>query len=216
MKKTHLIHTALSALLLFAAMLPSCGHSDSSTADTADSTALSEPESSSAPSEILLCADSIYTPGGAALAIGTRISDIPEQIPGIYDNIESTAGHDIREFHFKNGEDYLFTALDFGEGRIDLIMTNSADVKVAGAPSPITLTSPFTEVLSLPGSAPEWVDMDDTGMWYWTWEGLWFAPDQSHLPEALSRHLYNEESLPGPADFNSEVAIGYMATGIPF
>ena len=57
---------------------------------------------------------------------------------------------------------------------------------------------------------------DGGGMWYWRWEGLWFAPSQDNLPTVLSRRLYHSESAPTSADFTDDVTVGFIGTGLPF
>lgn len=74
----------------------------------------------------------------------------------------------------------------------------------------------FSRVLSLPGVEAEWEDSDDEGMWCWHWRGIWFQPDQSHLPEALSRELYSDVAPPADAAFTPGVRIGYIGTGLPW
>lgn len=74
----------------------------------------------------------------------------------------------------------------------------------------------FANVLSIPGVQAEWIGYDDGGMWYWTWDGLWFAPSQQGLGEILSRKLYDSKETPSAADFSDDVKVGFIGTGLPF
>ena len=198
----------------------SCGRGGSSSSDSVSSDSLAESGTEVTASRILLCSDSIWPEGGRGVAVGLPLAQLPDEIEGLYNDKEESDSETGRQIHFKLAEEYIFTVLDFGEQRVDLIMANTDKVEVApseGFPAErLSLSSPFLSVLSLPGAEPEWVDYEDTGMWYWRWNNLWFAPDQSHLSKALSQHLYNEETLPSRDDFDEEVVIGYIATGIPF
>lgn len=215
-KKSLFFLAAACMLLIFASCSGGKGagagsDSDSSAADLSAETEMTE--------VITLCSDSIYTARGEALPVGISVSALPESIEGLYDRIEEESSDGVTQFHFMQGDDYIFTGIDFGEGKVDLLMANTFKVSApsgASGDAPVTLSVPFSEVLALPGVVPEWVDFDDTGMWYWTWHGLWFAPDQSHLTPGLSSRLYNEEEMPRPVDFDDSVTVGYMGTGCPF
>lgn len=201
-------------------LLAGCSHGGKDTVASDSDTvqaASSEEEPSSAMIE--LCADSVYVVGGGAVAVGEEVKKLPERVEGLYDKIERESSDGIEQLHFMLDDDYIFTALDFGSGKVDLLMANTFKVCASDAAEPtdpITLSVPFTRVLELPGVMPEWCDYDDSGMWYWTWKGLWFAPDQSHLTPGLSSRLYNEEEMPRPTDFDESVTVGYLGTGCPF
>ena len=62
----------------------------------------------------------------------------------------------------------------------------------------------FSNVLQLPGVETEWSGYDNSGTWYWKWEGLWFAPSQETISENLSRRLYQPIQAPTPADFGRQ------------
>lgn len=210
----------LFPILLLMILAGACGRSATSSSDSDSAVTPAEGEEDVADARIFLNGDSIWIAGGRGVAVGTPVVEIPETIPSLYDNLETDEANGATQLHFKMGDEYIFTVLDFGEGRADLIMANTAKVEVApvdGWPQqPVSLSSPFLNVVALPGAAPEWVDYDESGMWYWRWNNLWFAPDQSHLTRELSMHLYNEDTPPSPSDFDESIAIGYLATGIPF
>lgn len=207
---------AMALLLMLAA---GCGRGSESGRDSDSLTdSMAVEEIAAADTVLYLCADSIYSSAGGSLRVGTSVRNVPSAIEGLYDAVEHAPGVDAEELRFKLGDEYLFTALDFGEGKVDMIMANNASVRavVAGAETEVTLLSPFSEVLALPGVAPEWCGLDDTGMWYWTASGLWFAPSQEHLTPGLSQRLYNEDNMPVAGDFTPEVTTGYIGTGVPF
>lgn len=218
MKMKNIGSLFILAVALILSTLASCGKGgkdsahDSAAVDT-DTIAAEEVEPA-----VYLCSDSIFSASGASVLVGTPVGSLSESVAGLYDGIEREADESYSQLHFKLGDEYIFTAIDFGEGKIDLIMANTFRVKamVSGKPSDVSLSVPFTDVIALPGSLPEWCDYDDSGMWYWTCDGLWFAPDQSHLTPGLSTSLYNEEKMPVPSDFDESVTVGYLGTGCPF
>ena len=207
-----------AVVLAFATAVISCGGGSSDrVADSVGSAVEKADEAVDVPSDVLMCADSVYLSSGGAIPIGLDVTDIPESIDGLYDNVERDTQESIGEYHFMHGEEYIFTALDFGDGRIDLLMANTFSIIAPFAgESPVGLSVPFSRILGLPGVQTEWCELDDTGMWYWTWRGLWFAPDQSHLTPSLSTSLYNEEKRPSVNDFDDSVTVGYFGTGCPF
>lgn len=207
----------LSVILLLVA----CGGKDKSASDS-DSAAGADPfelpVDSLPASSLTLDSAGVRTDAGTLVAaIGTPVKNIPDSVGGVYDNVTRDRGPEADEYRFMLGDEYLFTALDFGSGLIDMIMVNGASVAaIAPDGTRVTLASSFSEVLALPGISAEWGGLDDTGTWYWNAAGLWFAPDQSHLPQGLSQKLYNEETMPEPSDFDGSVRVGYIGTGIPF
>lgn len=194
------------------------GNKNSATSDSdsilTDSIAVETYQESDA--QWLISADSVYSATGESLLTGTELDKLPESIAGLYDKIEKTTGMDALEINFINGTENVMTGLDFGEGKIDLLVVTSDRIKVATPQEGVIgLGSQFEEVTALPGVKAEWSGYDGEGAWYWTWHGLWFAPAQEGLTEKLSRKLYNSESTFTADDFK-DATIGYMATGLPF
>lgn len=194
------------------ALLAACGGeqrrgTDTAAADTLTDTVASAPQ----PATLLLSKDSI-----GPIALFTPTESLPQEMEGVYTSIEKDEGGDATQYNFYRDEEVLFTALDFGAGKTDLIVAGSPDVKVMVEGEEINIGTPFAHLLSLKGVTPEWAQMDDMGTWYWQYRGLWFAPDQMHLPEALVRKLYDSRTCPTSQDFPDTVTVGYIATGLPF
>lgn len=154
--------------------------------------------------------------GLGAIWIGQSINDIPDSIPGLYISKEMGASPDAVTILFKGSEGDRFIAYDFGEGKIDVINLIDRAIKVHAPRGEFGLDDKFSNVLQLPGVEEEWSGYDNTGTWYWKWEGLWFAPSQETISDHLSRRLYQSVQAPTPADFDDNVTIGFIGTGLPF
>ena len=153
----------------------------------------------------------------AGLHIGMPVSQIPDSIAGLYNLKRNTDSGDAVAIEFLEDGVERFVAYDFGEGNIDVINIIGGDVKVKTMKGDLTVGSPMTAVLNLPGVQAEWSSYDGNGMWYWTWEGLWFAPSQENLSTELSHRLYHSGQAPTMKDFeDDEVTIGFVGTGLPF
>lgn len=219
MKKSRFPAVLLLSVTLYAMIFSACGGANNR--DKEDSTSISlEIVTDSIAEEkrvAMLCADSIYVPGGPSVRVGMKIADVAPSSPGLYDSVLCDRGPEADELRFMRDGQYLFTAMDFGEERVDLIMANSTDVIVeVPDEDPITLATGFKRVLDLHGVRSEWCGLDDSGIWYWTWHGLWFAPSQEHLSESLSERLYNPSTPPRMMDFTDDTGMGYIGTGVPF
>ena len=159
----------------------------------------------------------ITSSGIGDIKIGLQVGSIPEHIEGVYDSVIPEEGYESNSYVFVRDGIPLFTAYEFTPGTIDVISVDSPVVMVK-EPSGGTLSlgTPFSRVLSLPGVVPQWENADGEGMWCWQWDGLWFQPDQSSLPQALGNELYNEIAPPSASSFTSDVKIGYIGTGLPW
>ncbi|MDE6577121.1 MAG: hypothetical protein K2J82_02235 [Muribaculaceae bacterium] len=151
-----------------------------------------------------------------SIHIGMPMKEIPDSVPGLYNKKVNGASQDAVTVEFSNEKGESFVAFDFGENKIDVLNLIGNYVKVKAPRGDFSLGDKFSRVLELPGVKAEWAGYDDTGMWYWTWEGLWFAPSQENLSETLTRRLYHSDMPPTVADFNEEVTIGFIGTGLPF
>lgn len=165
-----------------------------------------------APADIVITADGI-----GPVKIGMLTDQIPPEHDGIYDSIHSEEGYESNTYLFLDGETPLFTAYEFTKGTLDVISAESPRVVVVG-PDDIRLHlgDEFSGVLALPGVEAQWENADGEGMWCWTWQGLWFQPDQSHLSEQLSRELYSDVAPPAKSSFTPDAKIGYIGTGLPW
>lgn len=192
-------------------MLAACGGEHQRGADS-DTVAITDTIAAAPlPQRIVLSRDSI-----GPIALQTKTDSLPQEMQGVYTSIEKDEGGDATQYNFYRDEEVLFTALDFGQGKAELIVAGSPEVKVMVEGEEVNIGTPFAKLLSLKGVKPEWAQMDDMGTWYWQYRGLWFAPDQMHLPEKLVNKLYNPDTCPTAADFPDTVTIGYIATGLPF
>ena len=151
-----------------------------------------------------------------AIKIGMPMNEIPDSVAGLYNKKTLGASQDAVTIEFSNKYGESFVAYDFGENKVDVLNLIGNYVKVKAPRGDFSLGDSFRKVLELPGVKAEWAGYDDTGMWYWNWEGLWFAPSQENLPEILARRLYHSDMHPTQADFTDEVTIGFIGTGLPF
>ncbi len=199
-------------ILASAMLLTGCKQNGQSVSTESDSVAIAEMvEEVVSTYRAELTKDSI-----GAIAIGAEMHTLPHSVEGLYDQREPGASADALTMMFRqNGEDE-FLAYDFGEGKIDVINAVGRGVKVVVPEGEIGLGDRFSMVLSLPGVKPEWTGYDDGGMWYWVWEGIWFAPNQESLPEELSKLLYNSNQAPEAKDFPDTITVGFLGTGLPF
>lgn len=150
--------------------------------------------------------------------IGERMTAVPESCDRLYTSrvhADSQMGNAVA---FYDGEEQMFTAFDYMEGNVDMIVLDSPRIKVAAPGGDIALGDSFLNILRLPSVEAEWIQNDDgtSGKWFWTWSGLWFGIDESHLTEKLSSHLYNGTTKPVAEDFDETVRTGYIGTGLPY
>lgn len=207
MKKTLIMAVCLLALA-------SCGKGGNGKQADSDSIATVEPvavETDSTSVAVYITKDSI---GG--VKIGMPVREVPDSMPGLYTRKENGASPDAVTMVFADGDKESFIAYDFGEGKVDVLNLIGNGIKVNAPRGAFGLGESFGKVLELPGVKAEWAGYDDTGMWYWTWEGLWFAPSQENLPDMLSRRLYHSTAAPTIADFTDDVTVGFIGTGLPF
>ena len=189
-----------------------CGHSNKNDAIDSDSIAIMDMvETVAAANTTYINKDSI-----GAVYIGQPITELADSIPSLYTSKENGASPDAVTVTFSNPDGEQFVAYDFGEGKIDVLNVIGTDIKVNAPGGEFGLGDSFSKVLQLPGVAVEWSGYDDSGMWYWTWEGLWFAPSQDKLSPELSRLLYNSGTEPAASDFSEENTVGFIGTGLPF
>lgn len=198
--------------VILAAVLTSCGHSGSQKEAESDSIAVMDMvETVASEYRAYLTKDSI-----GSIWIGQELSEIPDSVPGLYNKKEPGATPDAVSVVFRQNGEEEFVAYDFGEGKIDVLNVIGSGVKIHTPHGEIGLGDSFAKVFELPGVKAEWSGYDESGMWYWTWEGIWFAPDQTNLPKELSQKLYHSGHAPTEKDFIDSIGIGFIGTGLPF
>ncbi len=222
-------YVAIAAIFGGLAGLASCGKSknnDAAAADTVAADTINPADEAQAwvpvtyitsrhigPADTLGVVDTV-----AALRVGMPVAQLPDSVAGLY-NLKRNGGDsgDAVAIEFLEDGVERFVAYDFGEGNVDVINVISSDVKVKTLRGDLALGSPMAAVLDLPGVQAEWSSYDGTGMWYWTWQGLWFAPSQENLSTTLSHRLYHSGQAPTMKDFEDDgVTIGFIGTGLPF
>lgn len=196
-----------------ALVLAGCGKSSKQVEEVpADSVQVVTEESEvSIESTAYITADSI-----GAIYIGMPTIEIPDSVEGLYRHKELGDSPDAVAIVFSDAEGEKFVAYDFGEGKIDVLNLIGSDVKVKTHTGEFGIGDKFSNVLDLPGVQEEWVGLDDSGMWYWTWEGLWFAPAQDNISVGLSHRLFHAGQAPTRKDFNESNTIGFIGTGLPY
>lgn len=203
---------AFSAVAVMAIVLASCGGKKSEAYEESDSVAIMEMVDIVAGERIpTLTKDSL-----GEVYVGRRMAELADSVPGLYSHKENGASPDAVTVTFSNADGAQFVAYDFGEGNVDVINLVGRDVAVSTPGGDVRLGDSFEKILSLPGVVAEWSGYDDSGSWYWTWEGIWFAPSAESLTPELSRVLYQSAEEPAADKFSDEVKIGFIGTGLPF
>lgn len=154
--------------------------------------------------------------GIGPVEVGMPVKDWPEETEGLYQYVEAQEGGDANQYNFFGETEPAITVLDFGEGKADLVIVDDPRIEAQVGDKVVNMSTPFAQLLRMPGVESSWEQLDEEGMWYWKCSGLWFAPSLERLPEKLAEKLYNSTRAPQAEDFPEEVTIGYIATGLPF
>ena len=195
-------------------VLASCGGNKNGLRNEAvnDSAQTAEMESPVAgPTVYYLTADSI-----GPVRVGDKISDLPVAVPNLYDVMITTETPDAMAYTFLLANDSQFTIYDFMEGKVDVIALEGNARSVNTPKGELRVGDSFQKVLELDGVQSEWQGFDDSGLWYWKWNGLYFGVDETEISEKLGNALVDGRHAPRAADFTPDVKIGYIATGLPF
>lgn len=198
-------------LSLLSLLLWSCGSKKEQTVSDSDSlNIVADVETDSIPVFYLT------SEGIDCIKIGEPLSETPDIVAGLYTKKQEGANPEANAMMFANNTGVIFTALDFMEGKIDMIYLDNSYVKVGTPSGDIALGDSFSRILELPGVRAEWQETEDSGNWYWTWEGLWFGADASTLSEAGKHKIYDSRQEPKASDFDENSEIGYIGTGLAF
>ena len=193
--------------------LASCGGSKTNAGEaSSDSAQTMEMESPVAgPTVYNLTNDSI-----GPVHVGELISDLPAAVANLYDEMLTTETPDAMAYTFLLGYVPQFTIYDFMEGKVDVIALEGNARGVATPDGELRVGDEFKKVLALPGVKSEWESLDDSGLWYWEWNGLYFGVDETGLKEDFAMKLMDGRHAPMASDFTPVIKIGYIATGLPF
>lgn len=200
---------ALTATLLLA----SCsGKKDASAGNDTDSAVTAEMEAQAPGLPVYsLTPDSI-----GPVRVGEKIDKLPQAIPDLYDVVLPTETPDAMAYTYLLADVPQFTIYDFMEGKVDVIVLEGNARCVKTPDGELRVGDDFSKVLALPGVKSEWAGMDDTGVWYWIWNGIYFGVDETNIGEALATALSSSRQAPRAGLFTPDVKIGYIATGLPF
>lgn len=219
--KRNLIKLTFAALMT-AGLLTSCGGRGAKT-PASDSASATEDAMADIPGEGDEPVHLMLTSQGLGpVRVGESLQALPDSVSGLYDSVLVEETDDCKTLTFVRATDrgvsmYPFSVLDFGSGKVDVILLNDDQ---CGVETPdgevITLSTPFKTVLGLPDVSARWEEIEGSGAWYWTWQGLWFQPSLENPGDALGARLFDGRSAPGLSDFPDDVTIGYLATGLPF
>lgn len=202
------------SVLFLTLLLASCGGKKNiETATDSDTTSVEDAVEEAADTTYYLTSENL-----GPVIIGERMTAMPESCDRLYTSRVHADSHIGNVVAFYDNEEQMFTIFDYMEGNVDMIVLDSPRIKVAAPGGDIALGDSFMNILSLPSVEAEWIQDDDgtSGKWFWTWSGLWFGIDESHLTEKLSSHLYNGATQPMAEDFDETVRIGYIGTGLPY
>ena len=205
---------AIVALMaLTGVLLPACGGGKTHPTDTLTV----EPDPTPQPAEETMTDAKLGPTGVAPIKVGMRISEVKPSVENLYDSIARESGYESNSYTFLFDGERRFTVYEFETGIVNVVAADDDSVVVEDPTGEkIRLGDPFSKVLAIKDVKPVWESADGEGMWCWTWQGLWFQPDQSALPDVLSHKLYNPTTPPSPSDFNEDVKVGYMGTGLPW
>lgn len=209
MKKLYMTLCVAAGLLMSA-----CGgNKNHDTSDSGSDSALTaEMESAVAgPTDYYLTADSI-----GPVKVGDVIAQLPAAVANLYDNIVENQTPDAMAYTFRLADVPQFTVYDFMEGKVDVIALEGDSRGVMTPDGALRTGDPFTKVLALKGVESTWEGIDEGGMWYWKWNGIYFAVDETDISEQFADKLNNDKAVPRAADFTEGIKIGYIATGLPF
>lgn len=155
--------------------------------------------------------------GIGPIRIGMRISEIQPKVENLYDTIVRQTGYESNSYYFYLDGNQRFTVYEFDSGVANVISADNRSVVVDGPNGEeLRLGDTFRKVLQLKDVNSVWQSADGEGMWCWSWQGIWFVPDQEQLPDVLAHKLYNQTAAPRPSDFPEDVTIGYIGTGLPW
>lgn len=208
MKTKHLLLAAM------ALTLAACGgNQESSTSsaasDSAETVSMESPVVG--PVNYYLTADSI-----GPVHVGDEISNLPAAVANLYDMMVTTETPDAMAYTMMLADIPQFTIYDFMEGKVDVIALEGNSRSISTPDGELRVGDEFAKVLALPGVQSEFQSMDDMGIWYWKWQGLYFGVDETNIPESLGNALSEGKRPPRAAEFPASVKIGYIATGLPF
>lgn len=209
----HIYFISIAAIAL---MLASCGGkhgTESGASSQREDSALTVQMESPVAGEtrFFITADSI-----GPVRVGEKVADLPKAVANLYDMVLTTETPDAMAYTFLLGDIPQFTIYDFMDGNVDVIALEG-NARAANTPQgQIRVGEPFVKVLKLNGVESEWQGMDDTGIWYWKWNGLYFGVDETNISEQLATALCDGKRPPRMSDFSDDVRIGYIATGLPF
>lgn len=161
--------------------------------------------------------DAVLTPAGIEpIRIGMRISEILPQVENLYDSIWREEGFKANFYHFYLNGNERFTAYEFDSGVVNVVSASNRSIVVKGpSGEEMRIGDSFKKVLGLRDVNAVW-QAEEEGMWCWNWRGIWFYPEEGNMPQVLEYKLGNQTSIPQASDFNDDIIIGYMGTGLPW
>ncbi len=200
---------------IFLLLLASCNGNKTETAgysaksDSARTESMESPVAG--PVEFFLTSDSI-----GPVRVGEKISDLPQAVANLYDVVLTTETPDAMAYTFLLADVPQFTIYDFMEGKVDVIALEGNARAINTPDGEMRTGDEFSKVLALKGVESEFQNFDDSGIWYWKWNGLYFGVDETGISESLGAALSEGKRPPRASEFTPDVKIGYIATGLPF
>ena len=204
----------LSTILLIVVFLTACNGKSSQETKEADSDSaltISEMNDVAGPVDYYLTSDSI-----GPVHLGEKISDLPVAVANLYDNMLVTETPDAVAYSFLLSDIPQFTVYDFLDGNVDLIILEGNSRGVETPEGVLRVGDEFTKLLALPGATAEWQSLDDSGIWYWRYNSLFFGVEETNISDQLAEALCDSHNPPKGSLFTADVKIGYIATGLPF
>lgn len=157
------------------------------------------------------------TPEGLGpVRVGMVLDSVPQGVVGLYDRIERDATPDAEVYNFMMGEETMFSVLDFGSSHVDVICLSSPRIAARGAGGELHLGDPMSTLVSKPGISTEYVSLDDSGLWYWRLDGLWYNVNEAECTPQTAQMLESRQTPPKSAQLPADIRIGYIGTGSPY
>lgn len=206
------INAGIWGIVAMGIALTSCGGKKAAKEADSDSALTVEQEIPQAgQEEYFLTRDSI-----GPVYVGAQVGNLPEAIPNLYNAVLPTETPDAMAYTYLLDDIPQFTVYDFMDGNVDVIALEGNSRGVQTPDGQLRVGDEFREVLKLPKVESEWGGIDEAGVWYWKWNGLYFGVDETEIPESLGNALCNGKRPPRASEFTPDVKIGYIATGLPF
>lgn len=213
--------SGLNSILLMASLLSvaSCGGDNKGDSDSASSVTTTPIDTVP---DMAVAIDSTYaitSSGIGPVRIGTRVADIPDSVPGLYDRCVVEPTPDAVAYTYLHGDTAKFAVYDFMQGNVDVVILEGKALTAETPAGTLRIGDPFSNVLKIKEAYPEWQSIDgdgEEGTWYWRYNGLFIGIDETDADDALLDIIFDGTRAPRASAIGNRAKIGYIGTGLPF